>query len=199
MSKIVDNKKSYYTQKMRLHSQKSAPQNGQLLPSFCQALRYGREVRKTRSREKLKGQRDLGTEWRRKKGRCYSDIGIPAFGASLLGQIFSLWFRFLTLTCYGVFFFFSLSCILLITFLCYVLYVNSVIVCYLPPFCTRVLRVYQCNSVRGSSFFLGFPNHQPLLSSVFGKRLRFHRFLQFRFAVPFRQFFLYCTYYFFAL
>ena len=158
MSEIVDNKKSYYTQKMRLHSQKSAPQNGQLLPSFCQALRYGRKVRKTRSREKLKDRRDLGTGWRRKKCRCYRDIGIPAFGANLLGQIFSLLFRFLTLTCYRVFFFFSLSC----NFVYYAPLLRAV--CKFgysllspPPFFTRVLRVYQCNCVRGSSFFSRFP------------------------------------------
>ena len=91
MSEIVDNKKSYYTQKMRLHSQKSAPQNGQLLPSFCQALRYGREVRKTRSGEKLKDRRDLGTGWRRKKCRCYSDIGIPAFWTSPCFKTVVIW------------------------------------------------------------------------------------------------------------
>ena len=160
MSEIVDNKKSYYTQKMRLHSQKSAPQNGQLLPSFCQALRYGREVRKTRSREKLKDRRDLGTGWRRKKCRCYSDIGIPAFGANLLRQIFSLCFRFLTLTCYRVFFFFSLSC----NFVNYAPLLRAVckfgysLLSPPPPFFfTRVLRVYQCNCVRGSSFFSRFP------------------------------------------
>ena len=80
--------------------------------------------------------------------------------------------------------------ILLITLLCYVLYVNSVIVCYLPPppFFTRVLRIYGISVTVfvAVAFFLGFPNDQPLLSSAFGKRLRFHRFLQFRFTVAFR-------------
>jgi len=71
----------------------------------------------------------------------------------LLGQIFSFCFRFLTLTCYRVFFFFSLSGILLITLLCYMLYVNSVIVCYLAQFLPEFLRVHKCNSVRGGEFF----------------------------------------------
>ena len=52
----------------------------------------------------------------------------------MLGHIFSFSFRFLTLTCYRVFFLLSLSGILLITLLCNVLYVNSVIVCYLALF-----------------------------------------------------------------
>ena len=52
----------------------------------------------------------------------------------MLGQIFSLLFFVFSLTCYRVFFFFSLSGILLITLLCYVLYVNFVIVCYLGLF-----------------------------------------------------------------
>ena len=39
-----------------------------------------------------------------------------------------------SLTCYRVFVFFSLSGISLITLLCYVLYVNFVIVCYLALF-----------------------------------------------------------------
>ena len=50
-------------------------------------------------------------------------------------------------------------------------------------------RVFTCLSVQtvfvAVFFFLGFPNHQPLLSSAFGKRLCFHRFLQFHFAVAF--------------
>ena len=51
----------------------------------------------------------------------------------MLGQIFFLLFFVFSLTCYRVFFYFSLSGILLITLLCYVLYVNFVIVCYLAP------------------------------------------------------------------
>ena len=46
------------------------------------------------------------------------------------GKFFPLVF---TLTCYRVLFFLSLSGILLITPLGYVLYANSVIVCYLAP------------------------------------------------------------------
>ena len=52
----------------------------------------------------------------------------------LLGQIFLPLFFVFSLTCYRVFFFFSLSGILLITLLGYVLYVNFVIVCYLALF-----------------------------------------------------------------
>ena len=48
-----------------------------------------------------------------------------------VGANFFLLFFVFSLTCYRVFFFFSLSGILLITLLCYVLYVNFVIVCYL--------------------------------------------------------------------
>ena len=52
----------------------------------------------------------------------------------LLGQIFfSFCFFVFSLICYRVFFSFSLSGISLITLLCYVLYVNFVIVCYLAP------------------------------------------------------------------
>ena len=51
------------------------------------------------------------------------------------GEFFFLLFFVFSLTyCYRVFFFFSLSGISLITFLCYVLYVNFVIVCYLALF-----------------------------------------------------------------
>ena len=58
-----------------------------------------------------------------------------------VGANFFLLFFVFSLTCYRVFFFFSLSGILLITLLCYVLYVNFVIVCYLGLFFTTV-RVY---------------------------------------------------------
>ena len=46
------------------------------------------------------------------------------------------------------------------------------LVCYLALFLPRVLCAFQCNSVRGISFFPGFPNHRPsfypqhLLSSL---------------------------------
>ena len=46
-------------------------------------------------------------------------------------NFYSFYFLVFSLTCYRVFFFFSLSGILLMTLLCYVLYVNFVIVCYL--------------------------------------------------------------------
>ena len=60
----------------------------------------------------------------------------------VLGQIFFLLFFVFSLTCYRVFFYFSLSGILLITLLCYVLYVNFVIVCYLAPIYYQFLRVH---------------------------------------------------------
>ena len=68
----------------------------------------------------------------------------------MLGQFFFLLFFVFSLTCYRVFFYFSLSGILLITLLCYVLYVNFVIVCYLAPIYYQFLRVYLCNNIRRS-------------------------------------------------
>ena len=134
------------------------------------------------------------------------------YKAKCWGQFFSFCFRFLTLTCYRIFFFFSLSGILLITLLRYVLYVNLVIVCYLALFLPAFTCLSESNNARGRAhmdliinqfsysgvdpksfwgeltwqilknlqkvwYFLGFPNHQPLLSSALGKRLRFHLFL----------------------
>ena len=104
----------------------------------------------------------------------------------MLRQIFSFCFHFLTLTCYRVLFFFSLFGILLITLLCYVLYVNSVVVCYLAPFLPQFYVFTSVTVFLAVDFFLGFLNHKPLLSSAFGKRLQFLRFLSFRFAVTFR-------------
>ena len=76
------------------------------------------------------------------------------------GKFFFPLFFIFSLTCYSVFFFFSLSSILLIMPLCYVLYVNFVIVCYLAFF----LPVYVSISVTALvevDFFLGGPDHQP--------------------------------------
>ena len=58
-------------------------------------------------------------------------------------NLFFLLFFVFSLTCYRVFFYFSLSDILLITLLCYVLYVNFVIVCYLAPIYYQFLRVFR--------------------------------------------------------
>ena len=60
----------------------------------------------------------------------------------MLGQFFVLLFFVFLLTCYRVFFYFSLSVILLITLLCYVLYVSFIIVCYLAPIYYQFLRIY---------------------------------------------------------
>ena len=127
------------------------------MASFCQALRYGREVRKTRSREKLKDRRDLGTGLRRKKMPVSHWYRHPCFWASLLGQFFFLLFS-LSYT-------YLLSCILFLFALLYFVNYAPLLraLCKFgysllsPPFFTRVLRVYQCNSVRGSSFFSRFP------------------------------------------
>ena len=160
------------------------------MASFCQALRYGREVRKTRPREKLKDRRDLGTGLRRKKMPVSHWYRHPCFWASLLGQIFFLLFS-LSYT-------YLLSCILFLFALLY--FVNyaplSRALCKFsysllspppPPLFLPEFYVFISVTVFVAvAFFLGFPNHQPLLSSAFGKRLRFHRFLQFRFAVAFR-------------
>ena len=62
----------------------------------------------------------------------------------IVGANFFLLFFVFSLTFYRVFFFFSLSGISLITLLCYVLYVNFVIVCYLALF----LPVYVSISVK---------------------------------------------------
>ena len=91
------------------------------------------------------------------------------------GNFFFPLFFIFSLTCYSVFFFFSLSSILLITPLCYVLSVNFVIVCYLAFF----LPVYVSISVTAlveADFFPRRPWPPTLSSSAFGKQLRFHRF-----------------------
>ena len=114
------------------------------------------------------------------------------------GKFFFPLFFIFSLTCYRVFFFFSLSSILLITPLCYVLYVNFVIVCYLAFF----LPVYVSISVTAlveADFFPRRPWPPTLSSSAFGKQLRFHRFSLISFCSCLKVVFLYCNYYFFAL
>ena len=115
-----------------------------------------------------------------------------------LGKFFPFVFRFLT--CYRVFFFFSLSCISLITLLCYVLYVNFIIVCYLAFFFFTSLRVYLCNGISGSRFFSSVAlTTNPVILSAFGKQLRFHRFSLISFCSHLKVVFLYCNCYFFTL
>ena len=114
------------------------------------------------------------------------------------GNFFFPLFFIFSLTCYSVFFFFSLSSILLITPLCYVLSVNFVIVCYLAFF----LPVYVSISVTAlveADFFPRRPWPPTLSSSAFGKQLRFHRFSLISFCSRLKVVFLYCNYYFFAL
>ena len=78
----------------------------------------------------------------------------PFVGANFFSFCFS--FSHLLVIVYSCVFF-SLSGISLITLLCYVLYVNFVIVCYLA-YLLPVLRVYWCNSIRRSRlFFPRFP------------------------------------------
>ena len=118
--------------------------------------------------------------------------------SNVLGQIFFLLFFVFSLTCYREFFFFLLSAILLITLLCYVLYVNFVIVCYLALF----LPVYMSISVTALvevDFFPRWPWPPTLSSSAFGKQLRFHRFSLISFCSRLKVVFLYCNCYFFGL
>ena len=89
-----------------------------------------------------------------------------------VGANFFLLFMVFSLTCYRVFFYFSLSGILLITLLCYVLYVNFVIVYYLALI---YYQFYGSISVTRNpwapgvttfvevGFFLGGPDHQSRL------------------------------------
>ena len=115
------------------------------------------------------------------------------------GKFFSFFFVF-SLTCYRVFFFFSLSGILLITLLCYVLYVNFVIVCYLAPIYYQFYGSISVTTfVEVDYFFPRWPWPPTLSSSAFGKQLRFHRFSLISFCSRFKVVFLYCNYYFFAL
>ena len=118
----------------------------------------------------------------------------------LLGQFFFPLFFVFSLTCYRVFFFFSLSGILLITLLCYVLYVNFVIVCYLALFITSFyVSISVTAFVEVDYLFPRWPWPPTLLSSAFGKQLRFHRFSLISFCSRLKVVFLYCNYYFFAL
>ena len=112
----------------------------------------------------------------------------------MLGQIFFLLFFVFSLTCYRVFFFFSLSGILLITLLCYVLYVNFVIVCYLAFFLPLYVSISETALVEVDVFSSVAPT-----SSAFGMQLRFHRFSLISFCSRPKVVFLYCNYYFFAL
>ena len=115
------------------------------------------------------------------------------------GKVFFLLFFVFSLTCYRVFFFFSLSGISLITLLCYVLYVNFVIVCYLAPFFLPVYVSISVTALVEVDFFPRWPWPPTLSSSAFGKQLRFHRFSLISFCSRLKVVFLYCNYYFFAL
>ena len=75
----------------------------------------------------------------------------------MLGQFFFLLFFVFSLTCYRVFFSFSLSGILLITLLCYVLYVNFVIVCYLALFFSPVYVSISVTALVEVDFFPRWP------------------------------------------
>ena len=119
----------------------------------------------------------------------------------IVGAIFFPFvFLVFSLTCYRVFFYFSLSGILLITLLCYVLCVNFVIVCYLAPIYYQFLRVFSVTAfIEVDYLFPRWPWPPTLLSSAFGKQLRFHHFSLISFCSRFKVVFLYCNYYFFAL
>ena len=115
------------------------------------------------------------------------------------GKFFFVLFFVFSLTCYRVFFFFSLSGILLITLLCYVLYANFVIVCYLALFFSPVYVSISVTALVEVDFFPRWPWPPTLSSSAFGKQLRFHRFSLISFCSRLKVVFLYCNYYFFAL
>ena len=124
----------------------------------------------------------------------------PLTKYDMLGQFFSLLFFIFSLTCYHVFFFFSLSSILLITLLCYMLYVNFVIVCYLTPIYYQFYGSISVTTfVKVDYFFPRWPWPPTLSSSAFSKQLRFHRFSLISFCSRFKVVFLYCNYYLFAL
>ena len=117
----------------------------------------------------------------------------------MLGQTFFLLFFVFSLTCYRVFFSFSLSGILLITLLCYVLYVNFVIVCYLAPIYYQFYGSISVTTFVEVGFFLGGPDHQPRLPQHLVSSFVFHRFSLISFCSRLKVVFLYCNYYFFAL
>ena len=95
--------------------------------------------------------------------------------AGCWGNFFPFAFVF-SLTCYRAFFFFSLSGILLITLLYYMLYVNFVIVCYLTFFLPVYVSISVTAFVEVDFFPLHFPVPPTLSSSGFGNQLRFHKF-----------------------
>ena len=103
-------------------------------------------------------------------------IGWALQSAGVLGQIFFLLLFVFSLTCYRVFFFFSLSGILLITLLCYVLYVNFVIVYYLALIYYQFYGSISVTTFVEVGFFLGGPDHQPRLPQHLVSSFVFHRF-----------------------
>ena len=84
----------------------------------------------------------------------------------VLGQIFFLLFFVFSLTCYRVFIFFSLSGISLITLLCYVLYVNFVIVCYLALFLPVYVSISVTALVEVDFFSSVAPTTNPVILSI---------------------------------
>ena len=80
-----------------------------------------------------------------------------------VGANFFLLFLVFSLTCYRVFSYFSLSGILLITLLCYVLYVNFVIIYYLALIYYQFYGSISVTTFVEVGFFLGGPDHQPRL------------------------------------
>ena len=118
----------------------------------------------------------------------------------IVGAIFFPFvFLVFSLTCYRVFFYFSLSGILLITLLCYVLYVNFVIVYYLALIYYQFYGSISVTTFVEVGFFLGGPDHQPRLPQHLVSSFVFHRFSLISFCSRLKVVFLYCNYYFFAL
>ena len=116
----------------------------------------------------------------------------------MLGQFFFfLLFFVFSLTCYRVFFSFR-SGISLITLLCYVLYVNFVIVYYLALIYYQFYGSFSVTTFVEVGFFLGGPDHQPCIPQHLVSSFVFIVFSLISFYSRFKVVFLYCNYYFFA-
>ena len=114
------------------------------------------------------------------------------------GKFFFLLFFVFSLTCYCVFFSFSLSGIFLIMLLCYVLYVNFVIVYYLALIYYQFYGSISVTTFVEVGFFLGGPDHQPCIPQHLVSSFVFIVFSLISFCSRLKVVFLYCNYYFFA-
>ena len=118
---------------------------------------------------------------------------INAVGANF----FSFCFSFLHLLVIVYSFSFR-SGISLITLLCYVLYVNFVIVYYLALIYYQFYGSFSVTTFVEVGFFLGGPDHQPCIPQHLVSSFVFIVFSLISFCSRFKVVFLYCNYYFFA-